>query len=49
MVHAAMLRRALRERDRVEGVEQVIHLAVTGPGSALGRYAPAIPAAPAYR
>ncbi len=32
-----MLRRALRERDRVEGVEQVIHLAMTGPGAALGR------------
>ncbi|MET7831354.1 DUF3703 domain-containing protein [Micromonospora sediminicola] len=38
MVHAAMLRRALRELDPVEAIGQVIRLAVAGPGSALGRY-----------
>jgi hypothetical protein len=38
VVHAVMLRRALRERDRVEAVGQVVRLAVAGPGSALGRY-----------
>lgn len=38
VAHAVMLRRALRERDRVEAVGQVIRLAVAGPGSALGRY-----------
>lgn len=36
--HAVMLRRALRERDRVEAVGQVIRMLVAGPGSALGRY-----------
>ena len=39
VVHATMLRRALRERDVVEAVGQVIRLAVAaGPGSATGRY-----------
>lgn len=38
VVHAVMLRRALREHDRVEAVGQVIRLAVAGPGSALDRY-----------
>jgi Protein of unknown function (DUF3703) len=38
VVHTAMLRRALRERDIVEAVGQVIRLAVAGPGSAAGRY-----------
>ncbi|MEU5941451.1 DUF3703 domain-containing protein [Micromonospora sp. NPDC047548] len=38
VVHAVMLRRALRERDVVEAVGQVIRLAVAGPGSATGRY-----------
>lgn len=36
--HAVMLGRALRERDRVEVVGQVIRLLVAGPGSAIGRY-----------
>ncbi len=36
--HAVMLRRALRERDRVEAIGQVVRLLVAGPGSALGRY-----------
>lgn len=38
VVHAVMLRRALRERDIIEAVGQVIRLAVAGPGSATGRY-----------
>ncbi|TDC84341.1 DUF3703 domain-containing protein [Micromonospora sp. KC606] len=38
VTHAVMLRRALRERDPVEAVGQVIRLAVAGPGSAAGRY-----------
>jgi hypothetical protein len=33
-----MLGRALRERDRVEAVGQLLRLLVAGPGSALGRY-----------
>lgn len=36
--HSTMLRRALRERDRVEAVGQLIRMLVAGPGSALGRY-----------
>lgn len=36
--HAAMLGRALRERDRVEAIGQIIRLLVAGPGSAAGRY-----------
>lgn len=36
--HAVMLRRALREHDRVETVGQLVRLLVAGPGSALGRY-----------
>ncbi|HEX5597574.1 MAG TPA: DUF3703 domain-containing protein [Micromonosporaceae bacterium] len=36
--HAVMLRRALKERDCVEAVGQVLRLLVAGPGSALGRY-----------
>jgi hypothetical protein len=38
VVHAVMLRRALREHDRIEAVGQVLRLAAAGPGSALGRY-----------
>jgi hypothetical protein len=36
--HALMLRRALRERDLIEAVGQVVRLLVAGPGSVLGRY-----------
>ena len=36
--HAVMLRRALREHDRIEAIGQIIRLLVAGPGSALGRY-----------
>ena len=36
--HAAMLRRALKERDRVEALGQLVRLLIAGPGSALGRY-----------
>lgn len=38
VVHAVMLRRALRERDVIEALGQVIRLALAGPGSATGRY-----------
>ncbi|MEO3780404.1 DUF3703 domain-containing protein [Micromonospora sp. B11E3] len=38
VAHAVMLRRALRERDAVEAVGQVVRLALAGPGSAVGRY-----------
>jgi hypothetical protein len=35
--HAVMLRRAVREHDRIEAIGQIIRLLVAGPGSALGR------------
>ncbi|GAB3146683.1 hypothetical protein GCM10027290_28830 [Micromonospora sonneratiae] len=38
VVHGAMLRRALGERDVGEAIGQVIRLALAGPGSATGRY-----------
>lgn len=37
-VHAAMLRQALRDRDRREAVGQVLRLGVAGPGSLVGKY-----------
>lgn len=37
-VHCAMLRCAIRERDRRELVGQLVRLAVAGPGSLAGRY-----------
>ena len=37
-VHAAMLRRAWHERDRVEVRGQVLRLVVAGPGSLVNRY-----------
>ncbi|MFN0089052.1 MAG: DUF3703 domain-containing protein [Acidimicrobiales bacterium] len=39
-VHAAMLRRAWRERDRRELAGQLIRLVVAGPGSLANRYPP---------
>jgi hypothetical protein len=36
--HAVMLRRALKEHDRIEAIGQLVRLLVAGPGSALGRY-----------
>lgn len=33
-----MLRRAVREHDRIEATGQIIRLLVAGPGSALGRH-----------
>jgi hypothetical protein len=37
-VHVAMLRQALRQRDRHETVGQMIRLIVAGPGSLAGKY-----------
>ena len=37
-VHAAMLRRARHERDRIEVRGQVLRLVVAGPGSLVNRY-----------
>ena len=37
-VHAAMLARALRERDRNEVVGQIVRLIVAGPGSLSGKF-----------
>lgn len=36
--HAVMLRRAIREHDRLEAFGQLLRLLLAGPGSALGRY-----------
>ncbi|MEW5810895.1 MAG: DUF3703 domain-containing protein [Actinomycetota bacterium] len=36
--HAAMLRLALRQRDRREAIGQVIRIVVAAPGSLTGRY-----------
>lgn len=36
--HAAMLRAALRQRDRREAVGQVLRIVVAAPGSLTGRY-----------
>jgi hypothetical protein len=36
--HVAMLRLALRERDRAEVRGQLVRIAVAGPGSLAGRY-----------
>ena len=38
LVHAAMLRRAWHERDRVEIRGQLVRLVVAGPGSLANRY-----------
>lgn len=45
--HWLMLGRALRERDRVEAMGQLIRMLVAGPGSALGRYPEGTLGAPA--
>lgn len=37
-VHLAMLRHALRQRDRREAVGQIVRLIVAGPGSLAGKY-----------
>ncbi len=37
-VHLAMLRHAMRQRDRHEAVGQVVRLIVAGPGSIVGKY-----------
>lgn len=37
-VHGAMLREAVRQRDRRETLGQVVRLLVAGPGSLAGRY-----------
>ena len=37
-VHLAMLRHALRQRDRHETVGQIVRLVVAGPGSLTGKY-----------
>lgn len=36
--HVAMLGLALRQRDRLEAIGQIIRVIVAAPGSALGRY-----------
>jgi hypothetical protein len=37
-VHMAMLRNALRQRDRHETIGQIVRLIVAGPGSLAGKY-----------
>jgi hypothetical protein len=39
-VHLAMLRLAVRQRDRRELIGQLVRLAVAGPGSLAGKYPP---------